>query len=577
MASLCARETGGVLPVSALVWATVLAAADQPEVREAARTLSLGLADDVELVEGLAIWVPDDAARLASDFALAESTEVWVRELTVAQMAEAMEAGEVTSVELTSAYLARIEALDRHGPRLASMIAIAPDALDQAAICDRVRASSEVVGRLHGVPIVVKDNLTTSDGLAGASGSLALARWPHRADAPVVAALRRAGAVILGVTNLSAWSNFRSASSRSGWSARGGYTQPPFALGGDPCGSSSGSAVAVSANLAAASVGSETFGSLGCPAGVNGVVTIKPTLGLLSGDGVVPIALSFDTVGPMGRTVGDLVELLDALCGAPGAAARPDGYSPRPDLRAPVTARVGVEAGWALGPAVVERLAGTGVAVTAAQVPTASIEDIIGMLIAAARRDLPAHLAQRGAPSLEELVGEHLRSPIEAMYDDAYLAAIAQMPTAGVLAAEAGRRPATRAAAAPVASLADVLGDATGAATPPPGDPVRSVLDHPVPADGADAEVAQMRSVNLAALHGCLDADGLDVFVMADATALSAATGAPYAVVNLPDDDEGWTPVHVLGRPFAEAEVLAVAHLLESTAGARRVPDYRWA
>ncbi len=213
-------------------------------------------------------------------------------------------------------YLARIEALDRGGPTLRSVIETNPDALDLADALDRERAAKQVRGPLHGIPLLLKDNIDTADRMGTTAGSLALVGARPARDSTVAEKLRAAGAIVLGKCNMSEWANFRSTHSSSGWSARGGQALNPYSLDRTPCGSSSGSASAVAGSLAAASLGTETDGSILCPAAANGVVGIKPTLGLTSRAGVVPIAHSQDTVGPFGRTVTDAALLLGAIAGA---------------------------------------------------------------------------------------------------------------------------------------------------------------------------------------------------------------------------------------------------------------------
>lgn len=215
-----------------------------------------------------------------------------LEELTIAEMQSRMAAGELTAVELTGGYLARMEAIDRSGPTLNAVIELNPDALDIAARLDEERAAGQVRGPLHGIPILLKDNIETGDGLATSAGSLALADHRPAQDSTVAANLRRAGALILGKTNLSEWANFRSSKSSSGWSSRGGQTRNPYALDRTPCGSSSGSGVAVAANLCAAAIGTETDGSIVCPSHHNGIVGIKPTVGLVSRAGIVPIRIA---------------------------------------------------------------------------------------------------------------------------------------------------------------------------------------------------------------------------------------------------------------------------------------------
>jgi amidase len=236
-------------------------------------------------------------------------------ELTILQMQAQMQRGALTSKQIVTAALERIQAVDREGPRLNAVIEINPDALELAETLDRERAAGQVRGPLHGIPVLIKDNIDTHDRMTTTSGSLALEGSIPPRDAFLVTRLREAGAVLLGKTNLSEWANFRSTRSVSGWSSRGGQTRNPYALDRSPCGSSSGSAVAVSAGLAPLAVGTETDGSVICPSQTNGVVGIKPTLGLISRSGIVPIAHSQDTAGPMARTVTEAALLLGALTG----------------------------------------------------------------------------------------------------------------------------------------------------------------------------------------------------------------------------------------------------------------------
>ncbi|HEV2122740.1 MAG TPA: amidase [Chloroflexota bacterium] len=237
-------------------------------------------------------------------------------ELSIPQLQASMDAGELTARSVTEAYLDRIERIDRSGPTLNSVIELNPDALVIADTLDAERAEGRVRSLLHGVPILLKDNIATADKMTTTAGSLALAGSRPLRDAFLVEKLRAAGAIVLGKTNLSEWANFRSTRSSSGWSSRGGQTKNPYALDRNPCGSSSGSGVAVAANLCAAAIGTETDGSITCPASVNGIVGLKPTLGLVSRSGIIPIAHSQDTAGPMTRTVQDAAILLGVLAGA---------------------------------------------------------------------------------------------------------------------------------------------------------------------------------------------------------------------------------------------------------------------
>jgi len=238
-----------------------------------------------------------------------------LEEATISQLQAAMSSGQLTAERLVELYLERIEAIDRHGPTLNSVIEINPDALEIARALDRERADSGARGPLHGIPVLIKDNIATDDRMQTTAGSLALlgARVPR--DAFVARKLREAGAVILGKTNLSEWANFRGDASSSGWSGRGGQTRNPYVLDRTPCGSSSGSGAAIAANLAAAALGTETDGSILCPSAINALVGIKPTVGLTSRAGVVPISHSQDTVGPMTRTVADAAIMLGAIVG----------------------------------------------------------------------------------------------------------------------------------------------------------------------------------------------------------------------------------------------------------------------
>jgi amidase len=239
-----------------------------------------------------------------------------LEELTIRDLQDAMTSGRYTSHQLVELYLKRIDELDRRGPTLRSISEVNPDALRIADELDAERRQGRVRGPLHGIPVVIKDNIDTADKMATTAGSLALegAPAPSR-DAFVVERLRAAGAVILAKTTLSEWANFRSAHSSSGWSGRGGQVRNPYALDRNPCGSSSGSGAAIAANLAAVAIGTETDGSVTCPASINGLVGIKPTIGLVSRAGIIPIAHSQDTAGPMTRTVTDTAVLLTAIAG----------------------------------------------------------------------------------------------------------------------------------------------------------------------------------------------------------------------------------------------------------------------
>src|SRR5262245_9926181 len=255
-------------------------------------------------------------------------------EFTVAQLQEAMNDGRLTSERLTRFYIDRILALDQNGPGVNSVIELNPDAIELAERADAMRRGGATPARwpLLGIPVLLKDNIDTGDRMQTTAGSFALVGLPAVQDSTVAAKLRAAGAVILGKTNLSEWANFRSTHSTSGWSARGGLTHNPYSLDRNACGSSSGSGAAAAANFAAISFGSETDGSIVCPGSVNGVVGLKPTIGVASRAGVVPISHTQDTVGPHGRTVADAVLALNAIT------------SRTPDPLDPATS--GVPLGW---------------------------------------------------------------------------------------------------------------------------------------------------------------------------------------------------------------------------------------
>lgn len=242
-----------------------------------------------------------------------------IAEASITDLQRAMTEGEITARELVTSYVERYRSIDQSGPALRSILEINPEASETAEALDRERHPSlrqGTRGPLHGIPILLKDNIDTAGPMATTAGSWALKDWIAPRDALIARKLRNAGAVILGKTNLSEWANFRSTNSSSGWSGRGGQTLNPYALDRTPCGSSSGSAAAIAAGLAAASVGTETDGSILCPAAICGVVGMKPTVGLTSRAGVIPISRSQDSVGPFGRSVADVAAVLTAIAGA---------------------------------------------------------------------------------------------------------------------------------------------------------------------------------------------------------------------------------------------------------------------
>src|SRR3982750_4398369 len=250
-------------------------------------------------------------ASTASSAALAEMEEV-----TIAELQNAMKSGKLSARSIAEKYLARIAKMDKRGPAVNSIIELNPDALSIAESLDKERKTKGARGPLHGIPVLIKDNIDTADRMNTTAGSLALLGSAPARDSFVAQKLREAGAVILGKTNLSEWANFRSTHSSSGWSGRGGQTRNPYAIERNPCGSSSGSGVAVSANFCAVSIGTETDGSIVCPSSANSIVGIKPTVGLVSRSGIIPISHTQDTAGPLCRSVADAAVLLQIMAGS---------------------------------------------------------------------------------------------------------------------------------------------------------------------------------------------------------------------------------------------------------------------
>jgi amidase len=368
----------------------------------------------------LRVVVPLAALAAAALSAQAPPALFALSETTIADLQRRMESGQDTSRSLVEQYLARIEAVDRRGPNLRSVLEINPDARAIADGLDAERRSGRIRGPLHGIPILIKDNIATADRMLTTAGSLALAAGPAPRDAFVVERLRAAGAVLLGKTNLSEWANFRSTHSSSGWSGRGGQTRNPYALDRNPSGSSSGTGAAVAASLAAAGVGTETDGSIVSPSSNAALVGIKPTLGLVSRSGIVPIAHSQDTAGPMARTVADAVLLLGAMAGPDpnDAATRNAGvrgrgnYAPFLDRNGLKGARIGVVRNRLFGysPAA-DRLAGAAIAemkhqgaviVDPANIPTLGTfdETELEVLMYEFKADLSRYLMSLGPSAL---------------------------------------------------------------------------------------------------------------------------------------------------------------------------------
>jgi len=353
--------------------------------------------------------------------------EFELNELSVAQLQDGMASGRYTSRRLTELYLQRIAQIDAAGPTLRAIIETNPDALAIADALDSERKAKGPRGPLHGIPILIKDNIDTGDKMLTTAGSLALTGGPAPRDAFVVEQLRAAGVVILGKTNLSEWANVRSPRSTSGWSARGGQVKNPYVLDRNPCGSSSGTGAAIAASLATVGVGTETDGSVVCPSAVSALVGIKPTIGLVSRTGIIPISHSQDTAGPMARTVADAAALLNGMVGVDqqdaamkAAPAAREDYTAALKADALKGARIGVAraqyfgysvpADAAVDAAIAVMKAQGATIVDPADIPTAARLDAceIDVLLYEFKTDLNAYLATRGstaaASTLKDLI-----------------------------------------------------------------------------------------------------------------------------------------------------------------------------
>jgi amidase len=492
-----------------------------------------------------------------------------LEEVTIAALQEAMTAGRFSARELAAMYLARVEAIDRDGPRVNSVIEVNPDALAIAETLDQERAAGRVCGPLHGIPVLLKDNIDTADRMLTTAGSLALVGSRPRQDATVAARLRQAGAVILGKTNLSEWANFRSTRSASGWSGRGGQCRNPCVLDRSPCGSSSGSAAAVAANLAAGAIGTETDGSIVCPSTACSVVGIKPTVGLTSRAGVIPIAHSQDTVGPHARTVADAAAILDALAGAdprdPATQTNgdnlPTSYTAFLDLDGLRGARIGVPRHryWgispeadAIGEEALEAMRRSGAEIVdPADIPTA---DALGeepgefeVLLYEFKTDLDAYLAERGDPvarSLADLIRfneEHAAAEMPYFGQEIFLLAAEKGPLTDRLYRETLARNHRLSRQEGIDAVMDRYRlDALVAPSSPPWpiDPVKGEPDCP--------------SISMpAALAG-------------------------YPIVCVPAGFAGELPVglNFVGRAWSEPTLIRLAAAFEAILPARRAPRY---
>jgi amidase len=486
-----------------------------------------------------------------------------VVELSAADARDRMAAGTLTARALTQAYLDRIAAVDDDGPMLNAVIEINPAALMDAERLDAERKEGRVRGPLHGIPVLIKDNIDVA-GLVNSAGSLALAGHRPARDAFLVARLRTAGAVILGKTNLSEWANIRSTRSTSGWSSRGGQTKNPYVLDRNPCGSSSGTASGISASLAAVGVGTETDGSILCPASVTGLVGLKPTVGLVSRSGIIPISISQDTAGPMTRTVADAALLLEGLAGvdpadprgADGARRSRGGYTTFLDTGALKGKRFGLLR-QAMGyhpdvDASVERastiLTSAGALVLDVRIGTYNSwnEAELDVLLHEFKDGLNRYLKESGAPiaSLEALIAwnkEHAHSVMPFFGQELFEQAQAKGPlteASYLTARETARR---RAAGSLMTTLE---------------------------ANGLDAIIAPTMSP--AWLTDYLLGDH---FVGAG-YAMAAVAGTPS--ITVPISDARGLPLGLtfMGRAYSEGELIGFAFALEQLTKSRRPPTF---
>lgn len=490
-----------------------------------------------------------------------------VEEKSIAQLQADMTSGAVTSEQIVQAYLGRIERIDRDGPHLNSVLALNPNALEQARALDAERAAGRVRGPLHGIPILLKDNIESADPMPTTAGSLALADNLTNRDAPLVARLRAAGAVILGKTNLSEWANIRSSASSSGWSAVGGLTRNPYALDRNACGSSSGSGAAAAASLAAIAIGTETDGSITCPSAINGLVGIKPTVGLVSRTHIVPISHSQDTAGPMGRSVSDVAAVLSVIAGAdPADPATAEADAHRADYVAALNAnalqgrRIGVVRFMAgFSPQVDEvfdravshmREAGAEIVeITERPSGMSGIDaDELTVLLAELRSDLNTYLATTPEAirtrTLADVIAFNLRTPAETALFGQDLFERAEA-TQGV------DDPAYRTALARARPAA------------------RAAIDEMMRTHRVDALVAPTLGP-----AWTTDIINGDHFVGGGASQLPAVSGYPH--ITVPMGQVGGLPVglSLFAEAWSEAKLLAFAYAYEQRANARTPPLY---
>ncbi len=465
---------------------------------------------------------------------------------TIAELREALDSGATTVREIVSAALDRIEALDRHGPMLNAVIELNPDALAIADALDAELAAGSSRGPLHGIPILVKDNIATGDAMGTTAGSLALVGLKATADSTVAARLRAAGMVIIGKTNLSEWANIRSRNSSSGWSGRGGQTLNPYQLDRNPSGSSSGSGVAAAAGYVPVTIGTETNGSIISPAGHCGIVGIKPTVGLVSRTGVIPISHSQDTIGPMARTVADAAAVLTALAGTDSRDSASTGVWP---LQA-----TGVETALPSYPIRPESGVET-VDYTTALDPDGLRGARIGVVRQLTGQNPHADAVFEEALAMLAASGAILVDPadIPSLADDGWKADLVPVMEWELKAGLAGYFAAFLPEGAPMATLADVIAfnEANAAAELPWfGQDILLSSDSRTDLDDPEYLAAVMR------LQAAGRSNGIDAALKAhDLDALVAPTNAPASKIDLVNGDRSGgmgasTPAAIAGYPL---------------------------
>jgi amidase len=495
----------------------------------------------------------------------AAAAVVDVAELSATEARDRMAAGTLTSRALTEAYLDRIAKLDDDGPRLGAVIELNPTALQDAEARDAERTAGKLHGPLHGIPVLLKDNIDVA-GMVNSAGSLALADHRPAQDAFIAARLRAAGAVILGKTNLSEWANFRSTRSTSGWSSRGGQTRNPYVLDRNPCGSSSGTGTAVAASLGAIGVGTETDGSIICPAAVSGLVGLKPTVGLVSRNGIIPISVSQDTAGPMARTVADAALLLNGLAGVD--PSDPAGSAAEGHIAADYSALLSADAlrGKRIG--VLRQVMGfhpavdaaTAAAIAAIKGKGAELVDVkvagynawndaeFTVLLYEFKDGLNAYLKRSGAPhpSLEALMA----------YNTANAGTVMPFFSQEIFEQAQAKGPLTDAAYLKARDAARRLAGKDG---------LIAALD----GDKLDALIAPSMSPAWPTDHVLGD------HFLGAGYGMAAVAGTPSITVPMGETHGLPLGLTFMGRAYSEADLLALAYAFEQATKARKAPEFK--